>query len=221
MFPFFWKKSEPSLTSLKGFTDWHCHMLPGVDDGVRTMDETLEILRQYEAEGVEEVWFTPHIMEDIPNSTESLRVRFDEVLNAYSGSVKLHLGSENMMDNLFEERLDAGDLLPIGEDGGYLLVETSYFNPPLGMKDTLKKIAKKGYVPVLAHPERYIYMSGKDYEELKAAGVKFQLNLLSFTGYYGKDVRDKVRWIEKQGMRDFFGTDLHGIRMLDRLRNIK
>lgn len=219
MFPFFWKKSESHIPSLKGATDWHCHILPGVDDGVRTMDETLEILRQYEEIGIEEVWFTPHIMEDIPNTTDSLKARFEEVLKAYSGGIRLHLGSENMLDNIFEERLEADDVLPIGEDERLLLVETSYFNPPMGMKDILKRIAEKGYFPVLAHPERYMYMSNKDYKELKDAGVKFQLNLLSLTGYYGKEVREKVRWIEKQGMCDYFGTDLHSERMLEWLRS--
>ena len=221
MFSFFRKKSESDIPSLNGFTDWQCHILPGVDDGVRSMDETLEILKQYEAAGVKEVWFTPHIMEDIPNTPDSLRARFNEVLNTYSGSLKLHLGAENMMDNLFDERFESGDLLPIGENGEYLLVETSYFNPPMGMNDTLERIKKKGYTPILAHPERYLYMGSREYEELKAAGVKFQLNILSLLGYYGKEVREKARRIAKQGMYDFYGTDLHSVRMLEWLQNNK
>lgn len=91
--------------SLEGMTDWHCHILPGVDDGVRTMDESISILKSYEEAGIAEVWLTPHIMEDVPNTTEFLRQRFIELQHRYHGSVKLHLAAENMLDNLFEERL--------------------------------------------------------------------------------------------------------------------
>jgi tyrosine-protein phosphatase YwqE len=143
----------------RGFTDWHSHILPGVDDGVQSMDESLQILAEYERLGVKEVWLTPHIMEDIPNTTEKLRDRFMELKAAYQGSIVLNLASENMLDNLFEERLEKNDLLPIGKDGKHLLVETSYFNPPMGLNNILLRIKAKGYYPVLAHLERYLYMS--------------------------------------------------------------
>lgn len=96
-----------------GFTDWHSHILPGVDDGVQTMDESLEILHLYEELGVKTVWLTPHIMEDIPNTTAYLRERFAELKAAYDGRIELHLAAENMLDNLFEERLENNDLLPL------------------------------------------------------------------------------------------------------------
>lgn len=206
------------VTSLNGFTDWHCHILPGVDDGVSDMGQTLEILRQYEEEGVAEVWFTPHIMEDMPNTPEVLRERFKEVLKQYSGTMKLHLGAENMMDTLFEERLESGDLLPIGPESKQLLVETSYFNPPMGMKETLKKIREKGFQPVLAHPERYAYMDRNDYRSLKNEEVSFQVNLLSFSGYYGKEAKDRAIWLYQHNMYDLLGTDLHHVRMLEHLK---
>lgn len=91
---------------LKGMTDYHSHLLPGVDDGVKTMAETLEILEEMEKQGIREVWFTPHIMEDIPNKTADLKEKFTEVQAAYQGNIKLHLAAENMLDNLFEERLE-------------------------------------------------------------------------------------------------------------------
>ena len=80
-----------------GFIDWHCHILPSVDDGVQTMEDALAILRRYEELGVAEVWLTPHVMEDIPNTTDELRQRFSELKSAYTGHVKLHLGAENML----------------------------------------------------------------------------------------------------------------------------
>ena len=137
---------------LHGFIDWHCHILPGVDDGVQTMEEALEILAKYDELGVKEVWLTPHIMEDIPNATQHLKERFIELQAAYKGSVIMHLAAENMIDNLFGERLENNDLLPIGESGSYLLVETSYFNPPMGLYDIIQRIKAKGFFPILAHP---------------------------------------------------------------------
>lgn len=198
----------------RGFTDWHSHILPGVDDGVQSMDESLQILAEYERLGVKEVWLTPHIMEDIPNTTEKLRDRFAELKGAYQGSVMLHLASENMLDNLFEERLDKNDFLPIGKDGKHLLVETSYFNPPMGLNNILLRIKAKGYYPVLAHPERYLYMNENDYKHLKSMGIQFQLNQFSLFGLYGKVVQKRAKTLQKQRMYNYIGTDLHHITIL-------
>ena len=201
----------------KGFTDWHSHILPGVDDGVQTMEEALQILKKYEELGVKEVWLTPHIMEDIPNTTAHLKERFNELRAAYQGHVTLHLASENMLDNLFEERLEKNDLLPIGKNKDHLLVETSYFNPPMGLYDILQHIQAKGYYPILAHPERYIYMEQEDYRKLKAMGIKLQLNIPSLTGIYGKEAQKKSEWLAEQNMYDLKGMDLHKIGLLDHL----
>ena len=195
-----------------GFIDWHSHILPGVDDGVQTMEDALAILRRYEELGVAEVWLTPHIMEDIPNTTDELRQRFAELQSAYIGHVKLHLGAENMLDHLFDERLAKGDLLPI--DNNCLLVETSYFNPPISLSETLGQIKSKGYIPILAHPERYMYMEESDYCRLKDDGVKFQLNLFSLEGLYGQYVCDKAKWLKRKEFYDYIGTDIHNKQII-------
>lgn len=219
MFGLFRRKTSIADSGLlQGMTDYHSHLLPGVDDGVQTLSETLEILQEMERQGVTDVWFTPHIMEDIPNETADLRKKFEETREAYletGGKVSLHLAAENMLDNLFEERFEKDDLLPIDEDGKrYLLVETSYFNPPMGFHDILKRIRQRGYYPLLAHPERYGYMSMDDYEELKSAGVLFQLNIPALGGMYGGRVRDKAEKLMKNGMYDFMGSDIHSRRYL-------
>lgn len=193
----------------RGFTDWHCHLLPGVDDGVQTMEESLQILSLYEELGISEVWLTPHIMEDMPNRTEDLKERFAELDAAYQGNITLHLAAENMLDNLFEERLKKNDLLPLGNDGKHLLVETSYFNPPMGLNNILLRIKAKGYVPILAHPERYVYMDEDDYRQLKAMNVLFQLNLPSIVGGYGAEVGKKARWLLKNCLYNLSGSDTH------------
>lgn len=208
--------------SLNGITDWHCHILPGVDDGVEQMDEALEILSRYEDAGINQVWLTPHIMEDVPNTTDRLRKRFGELKDAYPGNIALHLASENMIDNLFIERLNDGDLLPIGENGNTLLVETSYFSAPIRLFETLENIKAKGYYPLLAHPERYNYIdSFSTYQRLHDMGVKFQLNLMSFCGHYGPAVKEKAQRLLKEGMADRFGTDLHRPEHLDIIQKMK
>lgn len=193
----------------KGFTDWHSHILPGVDDGIRTMDSALEVLKSYEEAGVKKVWLTPHIMEDYPNTTEELRKRFQELKSAYDGNIELRLAAENMLDTLFEERLEKRDFLPIGEAGDHLLVETSYMNPPYGMKEMMQRAMSAGYNLVLAHPERYRYMDEQDYRELKDKGIKFQTNFASLVGGYGETARKKAEWLLKEGMIDICGSDLH------------
>ena len=208
------KREKQNIIKLIGFTDYHSHILPGVDDGVQTMDEALEIIRLYEELGVKAVWLTPHIMEDIPNTTAHLRDRFAELQAAYTGGVQLHLAAENMLDNLFGERLEKNDLLPLGENSDHLLVETSYFSPPMGLSNILFRIKAKGYYPVLAHPERYVYMSESDYRQLIDMGVKFQLNLFSLSGAYGARIRKKAEWLMKNGFYDLLGSDVHRFMIL-------
>lgn len=206
----------PRISSLLvGFTDHHSHILPGVDDGVKKMEVSLKVLERYEQIGIAEVWCTPHVMEDIPNTTEGLKARFAELQEAYQGPIKLHLAAEYMMDALFEERLEQGDLLPLGDEGNQVLVETSYFNPPMDLDGLLRRIKQKGLHPMLAHPERYVYMRKERYKELKGNGIRFQLNLSSLAGAYGPEAKDKALWILKQDYYNLAGSDLHSLRNAD------
>ena len=212
MWPFSRKYALGHSGYFRDWTDWHCHILPGVDDGVRTMEDALKVLSFYADLGVREVWLTPHVMEDVPNTPEALRSRFAELQAAYRGPVLLHLAAENMLDNLFEERFAAGKVLPLGERGDTLLVETSYFNPPMDLDGLLRRISRGGFRPLLAHPERYVYMDMKDYRRLRESGVEFQLNLLSLTGHYGPEARKKALLLLKEGFYGRTGSDLHRLR---------
>ena len=206
----------PKISSLlTNFTDHHSHILPGVDDGVKKMETSLKVLERYEQLGVAEVWCTPHVMEDIPNTTAGLQARFAELCEAYQGPIKLHLAAEYMMDALFEERLEQGDLLKLGDEGNQVLVETSYFTPPMDMDAILRRIKQKGIYPMLAHPERYVYMNKERYKELKNNGIRFQLNLSSVAGAYGSEAKDKARWILKQNFYNIAGSDLHSSRNIE------
>ena len=206
----------PKISSLlTNFTDHHSHILPGVDDGVKKMEVSLKILERYEQLGIAEVWCTPHIMEDIPNTTAGLQARFAELCETYQGPIKLNLAAEYMMDALFEERLEQGDLLKLGHENNRVLVETSYFTPPMDMDKILRRIKQKGLYPVLAHPERYVYMNKERYTALKDDGIVFQLNLSSLAGAYGSEAKDKALWILKKNYYNLIGSDLHSMRNID------
>ena len=222
MFSFFCSKKKLINTDIfKGATDWHSHILPGVDDGIQTLEDSLDVLAYYEKIGIREVWLTPHIMEDMPNTVEDLRARYEELQEAYRGSVKLNLAAENMMDNLFNERLDANELLPIGPRGDHLLVETSYYQPPIDLHGTLERVKEKGYQPILAHPERYRYMGDADYDYLHARGVKLQMNIVSLAGGYGRTAQEKAQMMLSKGYYSFFGSDLHSLSNFQQAINAK
>lgn len=264
MWPFSKKTTISQSGILRGATDHHSHILPGVDDGVESMDEALRILATYEAAGVKELWLTPHIMEDIPNTPEKLMARFAELQAAYTGSITLHLAAEYMIDNhlrsLLNELTEGNNtnnncpsfkrgtsntgniaqevqdnnnspsskreypqgegvekksfaegitLLTIGKKHNHLLVETSYYNPPMRLHETLRQIKSLGYHPLLAHPERYMYMDEEEYIRLHDEGVRFQLNLPSLCGAYGNTVKKRALWLLKNGFYDVIGSDTH------------
>ena len=203
------KRKQSLLQSgvLQGATDRHSHILYGVDDGAKTLEDALAVLAYDEEIGISEVWCTPHIMEDVPNTTEALKQRFAELQAAYTGPIKLHLAAEYMLDTLFEERFNAGDLLTMEDDT--ILVETSTWNPPADMTGTLRKIQKAGYRPLLAHPERYRYLTDAGYERLHKMGIHFQLNLGSLVGYYGETAMRKAHELLEKGWYSEIGSDCH------------
>ena len=213
MFDFIRSKHKLSDSGvLRGRVDRHSHILFGVDDGVSTLDDSLAVLAYEESLGITEVWCTPHIMEDVPNSTEALRHRFAELQCAYSGRMALHLAAEYMLDNLFIERFDARDLLFVDDDA--ILVETSTWNPPPGLDTMLHDILSAGYRPLLAHPERYRYLNEAAYVRLHKMGVHFQMNLGSVAGYYGTTAEKKARWLLEKGWYSDIGTDCHRLKTL-------
>lgn len=207
----FRKQSLQDIGIIEQFTDIHSHILYGVDDGERTQEEALTLLAWLEKQQVHKIWLTPHIMEDMPNRSEALKKRFLELQAAYQGTIELQLSAEYMLDTIFRQRRQTGDLLPLGEN--HLLVETSCFVPILGVEHILYELQTQNYRPILAHPERYMYMAKEEYDNYKRQGVLFQLNLMSLTGVYGPHVRKKACHLLHKGMYDFVGTDIHNLNV--------
>ena len=216
MWPFSSKYNLLQSGIFNGWTDRHSHILPGVDDGIQSVKDSLAILTMYEQMGVKKVWLTPHIMEDCPNTPEKLKVRFEELESAYQGKIELSLSAENMMDGLFVKRLEQGILMPYGDNQDELLIETSYVQPPMGMEEILRDMRKAGYTPVLAHPERYLYMDAEKYENIKEMGVKFQLNVTSLIGAYGKQVKERAEYLLNEGYYNYSGSDAHSYHAIQR-----
>lgn len=199
---------------LQGFTDMHSHLLPGVDDGFKNPEASLKTLSLLEQSGVKEVWFTPHVMEDYPNTPGQLQQKFSTFCSRYTGGLQLHLAAEHMIDSLFQQRLEQPESLLLHQSNE-LLVETSYYNPPYRLQQTLQRIQQLGYYPLLAHPERYQYMTLDDYRDLHDRGIRFQLNLPSLVGAYGMEAQHKAEQLLTLGFYTRYGLDLHSYNQLE------
>jgi len=204
---------------LVGSTDRHSHILYGVDDGISTLDESLQCLDFYEHHGLKDLWLTPHVMEDIPNKTEDLKAAFHNLYATYvpegesaNGKVRLHLAAEYMLDTVFEQRLAARDLLTM--ENNVVLVETSSWAPPVNFYELLSKTLSAGYRPLLAHVERYRYMTTLDYDKLHQMGVWMQMNFPSLVGTYGEHSRERAQKLLSKGYYCCAGSDCHRFKVL-------
>ena len=204
------KKNLP-LDFFRGANDIHCHLLPGVDDGFPTVEASLEALRWLEEKGVEGMTLTPHFMKEYAsNDRHSIKAKFEAFKEEAEKvcKIELHLAAEYMLDALFIEHFRQG-FLTLDKAGRHVLCETSYMMYEHDAAAMLYEIMLEGMQPVIAHPERYVYASKKDYEEWKDKEYLFQLNLLSLAGAYGPEAYIKSHYMLKKGMYDFVGSDMH------------
>lgn len=210
-FSFGLKKSISPL--LKGFVDIHCHILPGLDDGAKNIEDTVLMLEEYEKMGVKKVIPTPHILKgSYPNTQKSISEAFekmnfelkkDGILNPIT-----NFSAEHMLDENFENMLQKKELLVLKDN--YVLIEMSYFQKPINLEELIFNIGHQGYRPVLAHPERYNFIKNLyEYSELKKRGCFFQLNLLALDKHYGVSVQKKAFDLLKKGWYEFAATDAH------------
>ena len=210
---------------LEDFVDIHNHILPGIDDGAKNTEESLALINGLKDLGVKQFIPTPHIMHDFyPNTDESIGDAYQLLLGSLNknllSSITLNPAAEYMLDTNFEKLLDDGNLFTL--KGKYLLIEMSYFQPPINLEQLIFKIKTKGYEPVLAHPERYaFYHNNLDYyKKLKALGCHFQLNLLSLSAHYGKSVEKTAQYLIEENLMDFVGTDAHNLTHVEKLTTI-
>ena len=209
------KKSFVETNLLEDAVEMHCHLLPGVDDGAKTIKNTLNSLAIYQKLGYKHIVFTPHIMVDWPkNNPEYLTARLAEIREELPQDLKISLAAEYMLDTNFMSHVEEKNLLTY--DGKHVLIETSYLSPPTNMGRQIYELRVAGYEPILAHPERYIYMDEKQYRSLKQEDINFQLNLFALLGGYGSTAKKKALYLLRSGFYNFVGTDTHRSQWLGR-----
>ena len=215
-------KRQPTLESLACLrVDMHSHLLPGIDDGAQTMQDSLTLIRRMIDLGYTELWTTPHVMADLyPNSSANILDKLEEVrvaLRSAGIDIPINAAAEYLLDEGFADRIDRNDLLTL--PGKRVLVEMSFVSPSPLLDHYIFQLQTKGYRVILAHPERYLYYRNQldHYERLHSRGVEFQMNLLSLSGHYGNPTYDNALYLLENGMVDFFGTDLHHATHADKL----
>lgn len=207
--------SKPLLKDLisENYIDIHSHLLPGIDDGAKTIIDTIQLINALQDFGISQFITTPHISHYVwNNSVEVIANKHSEttlLLEEKKSIIPMRAAAEYFIDDYFENHLKNEKLLTLKDN--YVLVEISYQSPPIHLYKTIFEIQTAGYIPVLAHPERYLYFhkNFNEYEKLKKAGCLFQLNLLATVGYYGERICKAADELLKKGMYDFTGTDVH------------
>jgi protein-tyrosine phosphatase len=219
MLSFFRRKSK-NLTDLSGlYCDMHSHVIPGIDDGAEDDEDSLRLIRGLIDLGYKKIITTPHIMwemhknsrETILNGSASVR----KMLANHKIPLEFGAAAEYYTDEHFEELLKNDEPLLTLKDK-LLLMEFSIMSLPLDLKKILFSIQIKGYQPVIAHPERYMYLSQRTnwFDEMRGMGCMFQLNILSLAGFYGKGPLETSHYLIRKKYVDFIGTDLHHDRHL-------
>ena len=212
-------KKKKNFEGLLSTTDLHSHLLPGIDDGVQSIEESLEVINGFINLGFKKLITTPHIMHDFyKNDASIILSKLAEVRKALveaSLEIEVEAAAEYYLDEYFVELVNSeSKLLTFGDN--YLLFELSFMSKPLTLKEAIFSLQTKGYKPVLAHVERYLYFhdSIKDLQELANNGVLLQLNLLSLSGYYSKAVKKMANKLIEQEMISFIGSDCHNAQQL-------
>ena len=204
-------------------TDMHSHLIPGIDDGAKTIEESLQLIKQLHLLGYKKLITTPHIMSDYYKNTPEIILdglrKLREALKNESIPVELDAAAEYYLDFDFEAKIEGGELLTFGDN--YVLFEVSFMNPPQNLDHIIFKFQTSGYKPVLAHVERYPYWYHDEqvYKKLKDAGVLLQLNIASLTGYYSSQTKKIAEKLINDNMIDLLGTDCHNmnyIKILER-----
>lgn len=208
-------KSKPFLKDLipDNHIDIHSHLLPGIDDGAKTFEDSLRLTKALQNIGITQVITTPHIIQHVwENSHEQIIANKNSTvleLRKNNIDIPFQAAAEYLMDDQFVRLFQSNDLLTLKDN--YVLVEMSYINAPIQLYSILFDLQIAGYIPVLAHPERYLFYhkNFNEYEKLKKAGCLFQLNLLAVVGYYGENIAKIAEQLLQKGMYNYVGSDVH------------
>ncbi|MFI2742315.1 tyrosine-protein phosphatase [Zhouia sp. PK063] len=204
--------------------DIHNHLLPGIDDGSPTIENTLNMIASFKEIGYAGAYATPHIMEGFYDNTSDIVINTYQQTNTTLEDQKVdfnfNFAAEYMVDSSFSNLVGKRDLLYLNNT--HILIEMSYFNRSLSLEDEIFRLQNIGVQPILAHPERYGYIKTvEEFEEIKDLECKLQLNILSLTQHYGTTVQKMAYKLLEKGYYDFIGTDAHKMAHLEKIKQIK
>lgn len=219
------REKKPQKPFAKLLVDVHSHLLPGIDDGAKSMEESLLMIRMLIDMGYQKLIITPHVMAHMyPNTSQKILQVYNSLQTEVIKQklpILLEISAEYYLDDTLFERIKNNDLLPFA--GNHILFECSFRNEPLSLFDLVFQLKAAGYQPVIAHFERYVYFHNRIEiaQELQSLGCLIQVNLLSFSGYYGKSIQRQAAILYSNNCIDLVGTDCHKIAHLENLTDIK
>ena len=205
--------------------DMHSHLLPGIDDGSSSMEESITMLRKFEAMGFKKVITTPHILrgfyDNNPTIIREKRAEVQQAMEAQGINLQFEAAAEYYFDeHLVKDIVDGNELLTFG--GNYILFETAFTTEPMNLKEMISEMRSKGLQPVFAHPERYDYMNTNwsKIEDYARTGVYFQVNALSLEGYYNAPAQKMAERLIEAQMIQFIGSDCHKPKHADLYKKV-
>ncbi|MEO6520372.1 MAG: CpsB/CapC family capsule biosynthesis tyrosine phosphatase [Mucilaginibacter sp.] len=216
MFGFFKRKAKNLPLNFNAIgVDMHSHILPGIDDGAGTVEDSIILIKEMIDGGIQKIIATPHVMWDYYRNTPET---VNEALNTLKAeltkqgiNIPIEAAAEYFFDEHFIELVNNNTLLTMG-NGKYVLVEFGFITAPPAFIMTIQKLKANGIQPILAHPERYLYYKIDELKNLKDWGFQFQINTISLTGYYGKETKKMAEELVDRGLVDFISSDMHHLR---------
>ena len=218
----FGSKKEAAFNYGAAGVDMHSHLIPGIDDGAKTIEDSLQLIRELHAMGYRKLITSPHIMSDyFRNTPEIILSGLELVKEAVKNEgidVEMGAAAEYYIDDGFLSKLENEKLLTFGDN--HLLFEISYINCPDNISDIIFRMQVHGYKPVMAHPERYPFWYGNfnQYQVLRDQGVLMQMNINSLSGYYGFEAKKTAEKFIEHNMVDLIGTDCHHMKHIEGLK---
>ncbi len=224
MFGLFKSKKVKEVAALNYnsiMVDMHSHVLPGIDDGAKTVDDSIDLIKAMMDLGIKKIIATPHIMYDYyrntPETINNALVILKNEIIAQQIDIKIEAAAEYYFDEHFVELVEKkSQLLTIANK--FILFEFSFISPPPVFIPTLQKLRDAGYQPILAHPERYPYYTLEQYKNLKDWGCYMQINTVSLTGYYGKGPKNIAEKLIDNNLIHFISSDMHHLRHAEALK---
>lgn len=212
MFSLFKSKKSKQVDMSRISTDMHSHILPGIDDGAKDIDQSFQLIKALKSFGYKDFIFSPHVLGDYyPNTDETINKSFTKLdyhLSLENNDSLRSAAAEYFYDDKLVDLMESKTIRTLGSTK-YFLFELSFRQKPQLLKEFIYNAQMKGYKPILAHPERYSYMDLSILEDYKSRGVSLQLDLMSLTNNYGKDVNKLANKLVNAKLFDFVGTDIH------------